>query len=59
MKLFQFVCQILFLVAMFTPVGCFVSDTYAAWVMGLLDFQGSCIVVGLGLPTLYVISVAE
>jgi hypothetical protein len=58
-KVFQFVCQLLCLVALFTPVGCFLSDGYCEIIMGLLDFTGSPVVVAIGIPTLYVISVAE
>jgi len=58
-KVFQFVCQLLCLLALFTPVACFMSDWYCTMVMGLLDFTGSPVVVALGIPTLYVISVAE
>lgn len=57
MKLFQFFCQILFLVLLASPIACFVSDTYLDFALGLMDFPGSCVVLAAAMMLTYLFAV--
>jgi hypothetical protein len=57
MKLFQFVCQILFLVLLASPFMAFVSDTYASFALKVMDFPGSCVVLAAAMLFTYLFSV--